>query len=160
MRSTLLMLALLATHVVSQSQPLYKSVDANGKVVYSDRPPATGVASTLEQAQLPISVVPGMPPPPAGKTAAPKVGLPPQGKTVLYMARWCGYCRMAKAYLGQNSIPYQEFDIDTPSGKAAFADIGGRGVPVLLADGQRVNGFTARAYDAVFTKRKTATQKK
>ncbi|MBS1189755.1 MAG: Glutaredoxin [Rhodocyclaceae bacterium] len=36
--------------------------------------------------------------------------------TQLYSASWCGYCRKAKAYLGERGIPYQEIDIDTPEG--------------------------------------------
>lgn len=66
------------------------------------------------------------------------------------MATWCGYCKAAKAYLAQKGIAYRELDVDTPVGKAAFAQIGGRGVPVLLTNGQRLSGFSAQSYDAVF----------
>jgi glutaredoxin len=101
---------------------------------------------------LPVSVVPGMPPRPAGRAAGQDeaAAAVPRGEVVLYMATWCGYCKAAKAYLAQKSIGYRELDIDTPAGKSAFAQIGGRGVPVLLTKGQRVTGFTPQAYDAVF----------
>lgn len=134
MRSFCLTLLLIATHPFAGAQTLYKTVGADGKVVYSDRPPAEGKVQALQQEQLPISIVPGMPPAPAGKAAPKKVAVP-HGQAVLYMAQWCGYCRLARAYLAKNQIGYREIDIDTPDGKAAFAEIGGRGVPVLLADG-------------------------
>jgi hypothetical protein len=41
------------------------------------------------------------------------------------------------------------------TGMAAFARADGRkGVPLLVADGQRVQGFTRSAYDAVFDMKK------
>ena len=160
MRSFCLTLLLIATHPFAGAQTLYKTVGADGKVVYSDRPPAEGKAQALQQEQLPISIVPGMPPPAPGKAAAPKKAAVQNGQAVLYMAQWCGYCRLARGYLARNGIAYREIDIDTPDGKAAFAEIGGRGVPVLLADGQRLAGFRESSYDALFANRKAAAGKK
>ncbi len=159
MRSFCLALLLIAAHPFAGAQTLYKTVGTDGQVVYSDRPPAEGKAQALQQEQLPISVVPGMPPAPAGK-APPKKAVVQHGQTVLYMAQWCGYCRLARAYLAKNQISYREIDIDTPDGKAAFAEIGGRGVPLLLADGQQLAGFRESRYDALFAKRKAAAGKK
>ena len=141
------------------AQTLYKSVDANGKVVYSDQPPASGaVQKTMKLESLPVSVVSGSPPSPASPgqapTGAPAAAAQPRGEVTLYMATWCGYCKAAKAYLAGKGIAYREFDVDTPTGKAAFAQLGARGVPVLLTNGQRVAGFTAQSYDAVFASRK------
>jgi glutaredoxin len=142
------MLATLAS--VAGAQTLYKSVGADGRVVYGDQPPKTGaVEKTLKLENLPVSVVPGAAPRPSSTSATPPAAVP-RGEVVLYMATWCGYCKAAKAYLAQKSIAYRELDIDTPAGKTAFTQIGGRGVPVLLAQGQRINGFSAQAYDAVF----------
>ena len=79
---------------------------------------------------------------------------PTQG-VVLYSASWCGFCKRAKAYLAANGISYQEFDVETKDGMAAFAQAGGgKGVPLLIADGQRVQGFTPAAYDAFFANRR------
>lgn len=156
-----LILALLAAALTGavHAQTLYKSVDPSGKVVYSDQPPASGaVQKTLKLESLPVSVVPGNPLPPAspGQAAAgaPAAPAQPRGEVTLYMATWCGYCKAAKAYLGGKGIAYREFDVDTPTGKAAFAQLGARGVPVLLTNGQRVAGFSTQSYDAVFASRK------
>jgi glutaredoxin len=73
----------------------------------------------------------------------------------LYSAAWCGFCKRAKAYLAGKGITYQDFDIDTKDGMTAFAQAGGgKGVPLLLARGQRVQGFSPAAYDALFANRK------
>ena len=155
-----LTLALIAAALTgtAHAQTLYKSVDASGKVVYSDQPPASGaVQKTLKLESLPVSVVPGNPLPPATPGQAPveaQKAAQPRGEVTLYMATWCGYCKAAEAYLGGKGIAYREFDVDTPTGKAAFAQLGARGVPVLLTNGQRVAGFSTQSYDAVFASRK------
>ncbi len=155
-----LTLALIAAALTgtAHAQTLYKSVDASGKVVYSDQPPTSGaVQKTLKLESLPVSVVPGPAPSAAAPGQAPagtQTAAQPRGEVTLYMATWCGYCKAAKAYLGGKGIAYRELDVDTPTGKAAFAQLGARGVPVLLTNGQRVNGFSAQSYDAVFASRK------
>ncbi len=155
-----LTLALIAAALTgtAHAQTLYKSVDASGKVVYSDQPPTSGaVQKTLKLESLPVSVVPGNPLPPATPGQGPaeaQKATQPRGEVTLYMATWCGYCKAAKAYLGGKGIAYREFDVDTPTGKAAFAQLGARGVPVLLTNGQRVAGFSTQSYDAVFASRK------
>jgi glutaredoxin len=74
---------------------------------------------------------------------------------VLYSASWCGYCKAAKSYLGARGIAYREIDVDTESGQAAYAQAGGgNGIPLLVAGGQRVQGFSQAAYDALFPQRR------
>jgi glutaredoxin len=154
---TLALIAAAFTGAV-HAQTLYKSVDPSGKIVYSDQPPVAGsVQKTMKLESLPVSVVPGAAPSPAASPSQAPAGTQaaaqPRGEVTLYMATWCGYCKAAKAYLGAKGIAYREFDVDTPTGKAAFAPLGARGVPVLLTNGQRVNGFSAQSYDAVFSQR-------
>lgn len=154
-RTLLTTLALAVVPLAANAQTLYKSVGTDGRVVYSDKPPTTGaVEKTMKLENLPVSVVPGAGPAP--KTATPDTPqvATPRGDVVLYMATWCGYCKAAKAYLASKGIAYRELDIDTPSGKAAFSQLGARGVPVLLTNGQKIAGFTPQAYDAVFMARK------
>jgi hypothetical protein len=47
-------------------------------------------------------------------------------------------------------VRYQDVDIETPAGMAAFARTGGGGIPVLQAKGHTVRGFSTAAYDALF----------
>jgi glutaredoxin len=79
---------------------------------------------------------------------------PPRNMNVtLYSAAWCGYCRRAKAYLAQNGIAYDDIDVDTPDGRAAFEQVGKDGVPLLVSGKKRVRGFRPEGYDAFFTSR-------
>lgn len=82
----------------------------------------------------------------ASKAAAPQ----PKAEVVLFSAAWCSYCKVAKMYLAEKKITYREIDVDKPGGKAALAQIDGQSVPILLANGYRVAGFTPQAYDKVF----------
>ncbi|MCL2635071.1 MAG: glutaredoxin family protein [Betaproteobacteria bacterium] len=134
---------------------IYRSISPDGRVIYSDQPPSTGkIEKVYSFENLPASPVPeaveryrkqlekGMKDRhPATTTTG----------TQLYSATWCGYCRKAKAYLGARSIPYQEIDIDTSEGKQAFVMAGGSGgIPLLLSNGKRIQGFTDSAYDNFF----------
>ena len=152
---TILMVSMLARAACAGDAPpptvLYKSVGPDGRIVYGDRPPADGrAAQTMKLVNAPSS------PPSAAtlayleqlrKGGAPQ-GVPTAGELVLFTASWCGYCRSAKAYLGAKNAPYKEIDIESRGGAAAFAQAGGqRGVPLLVRDKRRVQGFSAPAYD-------------
>lgn len=79
----------------------------------------------------------------------------PTNRVVLYSAAWCGYCKKAKTYLASKGIAYQEIDVGTKDGLTAFAnDGGGKGVPLLVAGGQRIQGFSPAAYDELFANQK------
>ena len=45
----------------------------------------------------------------------------------------------------------KEYDIDTPDGKLAFAQANsGTGIPLLLWQGKKIQGFKKEGYDALF----------
>ncbi len=158
-RFAILLLWIASATAAQGAQTLYKSVGPDGRIVYSDRPPDDGrLDKTMTFENLPSSPLPASTSAsveqlrrmgPSSSTNTPTSGI------VLYSAAWCGYCKRAKAYLAAKGIRYQEFDIDTKDGRAAFANAGGgRGVPLLIVGGQRVKGFTLAAYDALFANRK------
>jgi glutaredoxin len=160
-RQTCLALVLFCCSVLVSAvsaQQLYKSVGPDGKIVYSDRPPAEGrVEKTMKFENLPTSALPASAASYVEQLRRMRAGPSlPTASVVLYSASWCGYCRQAKAYLAGKAIAYQEVDIDTSSGMSSFAQAGGAGggVPLLLAGGQSVRGFSAAAYDAFFANRK------
>ena len=135
------------------AQTLYKSIGPDGKATYSDKPPAQGrLEKTLKVENLPNSALPQslLEELEVLRRSGARAKLPSSG-TLLFAASWCGYCRQAKSYLASKNIEYDEIDIDTPSGKSAFAAAGGgRGVPLLVFNGQQVRGFSAQAYEQVF----------
>ena len=160
-------LGLMSLSLVS-AQTLYKTVGPDGKVSYTDRPPSEGkVEKTLQVEDLPNTAIPPKTlaelaqmerlaklQKSVASAAAPKVVAPYQG-AVLYAASWCGYCRLARAYMNQKGIAYKEVDIDQPDGKMAFVQAGGSGgIPLLVAGGQKLRGFKTEAYDAFFAARR------
>lgn len=149
-----LALALCALLPVAQAQTMYKIVTPDGRVVYTDHPPSQGkVLKTLTADSAPATALPASAAEQLGKLQALRSGVP-TGGVVLYSAVWCGYCTQAKAWLASKRIAYREIDIDTPDGLVSFAQAGGgKGVPLLVANGQRVQGYSPAAYDHLFSRK-------
>ena len=160
MRS-LLILALFFLPALSHAGTMYKSVGADGKILYSDQPPTGGkVEKTLNYVDLPATPLPesvlryrdelekSMQ---ARLSEARKS--PDTKRATILTAQWCAYCRQAKAYLAEKKIAYKEYDIDTQEGMRAMVEFGGgSGIPVLLWHGRKIKGFSAAAYDALFSR--------
>ncbi|CAN5168637.1 glutaredoxin domain-containing protein [soil metagenome] len=138
---------------------VYKTIDADGKTVYTDRMPEKGTKLTqtftyedLPSTPIPESVLRRQ----AELEKSIKTRLANQAansgpQPTLFSAAWCGYCTQAKAYLAQKGIQYREYDIDTKEGMQAMASAGlGKGIPVLMRDGKTQRGFSRQGYDAFF----------
>lgn len=124
--------ALAASAAVAES--VYKWKDGQGRVHYSNEPPppATGAAKV----RLVIPSFGG----PAEVSAAGGRG----NGVVLYGTEACGHCKAARQYLAQWRIPYADYDVEKDAAaRAAFQQLGGRGVPVILVGNQRMDGFNA-----------------
>jgi glutaredoxin len=155
----LLILLCFASHfALGQTTTLYKSIGPDGKAVYSDRPAAGARdAKTLTFYNAPASPLSAETLAyidQLSKSADARASSPSTRDAVLFSAVWCGYCKQAKAYLASKHVAYRELDIDTKDGLLAYARAGGkRGVPLLLANGQSVVGFSISAYDALLAPR-------
>ncbi|HMH19669.1 MAG TPA: glutaredoxin family protein [Burkholderiales bacterium] len=150
-------IAFFAGFGMSQADTVYKSVGPDGRTVYSQDPPAGKAAKTLTFSNLPSTPMPESAlryrdeleksmKKRLAEGARPRDFVLP----TLFTAQWCGYCRQAKAYLAEKKVRYQEYDIDTADGMRAYVESGsGRGVPVLVWKGQKLQGFSRGAYDAL-----------
>lgn len=114
--------------------PLYKWVDENGKVHFSDQPPA----GKHEEVKLkPLSVI-------SGPAVATKPGVR------LYTTTWCGVCKRAKAWFDARGISYTEYDVEKSEiGRQEYRRLNGKGVPIILIGDQRMNGFSEARAEAM-----------
>jgi mycoredoxin len=65
---------------------------------------------------------------------------------ILYGTDWCGNCKMTRAYLRANNIPFFEYDVEkSPEGQRQFKVLQGNGVPLLLVKNNVIRGFDPAA---------------
>jgi glutaredoxin len=103
----------------------------------------------------PVAEAPPPPPPPPPPSTVTVTETPvteivdaePQlpRRLTMYSASWCGYCKKARAWFTENSIPFTELDVDQPENAAAknalFPGQKSVGVPVIDWDGTLIAGF-------------------
>jgi len=65
-----------------------------------------------------------------------------QPRVTLYSTRGCSHCQRARQWLQHHRLRFQEFDIERNArALKEFQKLGARGVPVVLINGERVDGF-------------------
>jgi glutaredoxin len=137
---------LLSAASVGIHAEIYKWTDAQGRTHFSDKQPAGGktqvVKPNINTYSSPEIV--------QGHRAAPPTPAA-SAEVVMYSADWCGVCKKARAYFVQNNIPFSEYDVETDErGKSDFAAMSGRGVPIILVNELRMNGFSADQFDSLY----------
>lgn len=64
------------------------------------------------------------------------------GEVILYATDWCGYCARTRVFLREQGIAYQEYDVEkSAEGAAQYRSLNGNGVPLLLVNGEQVQGY-------------------
>ncbi len=144
----LLITGLLTTLLSSGSlgdSRLYKYTDDNGRVHYTDRPPADRQAETID---IEIQSHDGQ-----GRVADYTALLSPAetgNNVTIYTTDWCHVCKKAKRYMNDESIQYTERDIEkSRKAKREFDRLGGKGVPVIVVGEKKMHGFSAQKLDAL-----------
>ena len=141
MRFVLAMIALSAC--AGASAEVYRWVDENGTVHFSDSPNGNGGSEQVEIREINS----------AKSVEVDRVEREARREqdVVMYSASWCGYCDQARAYFEDNDIPFEEYDVETsPKGRRDYAEMGGNGVPVILIGDRRMVGFSAERFAALY----------
>ncbi|MDA9983096.1 glutaredoxin family protein [Gammaproteobacteria bacterium] len=122
---------------------VYKWVDEQGQVYYTDQPVGiTGDASAID---LPVNTY---------TEAQILDSVHRSSGVVMYSASWCTVCRKASKYFRQKGITFTEYDIEiSEKGRREYNKLGARGVPVILVGDKRLNGFTEEAFNKLYYKK-------
>lgn len=127
----------------SGADAVFRWTDAQGKVHYGDKPPAsaksTEVANRISSYSGPPTVTERR-----GTAAAANQSV------VMYSTSWCGYCKKAREYFQQKGIAFAEHDIErSPAANAEFKQLGGSGVPLILVGKQVMKGFSEQRFESL-----------
>ncbi len=78
----------------------------------------------------------------SGSATATRVEAPNGAQVVMFATPTCSYCAQARAFFARHDVGYYEYDV-TASQEASdkFQDLGGRGVPLILVDSHRIDGY-------------------
>lgn len=137
----LLTLAVMASSffaTVAQAQQVYRIVGADGKVTFSDQPPALASGAKVSSASATL----------AGGTAA--AGLPFELRQVagkypvtLYTGDNCGPCNSGRSLLTSRGIPFAEKTVTTADDSQALQRMSGEtSLPFVTIGSQQLKGFS------------------
>ena len=76
-----------------------------------------------------------------------------ENKVIVYSTAHCPYCKMAKEYLTQRGVKFEDVDVGADRARAMemVRKSGQMGVPVLDINGQIIVGFNKPAIDAALS---------
>lgn len=145
MKSTTMVRAVLASVLLlalgANAQNVYRWVDKNGKVHFSDTPPAEE-AKSVSQKRLGGGYVQESGLPYATQIAAKR------NPVVLYTGPDCAPCERARELLAARGIPFSERDNSTKEGADAMQKLGIREVPVVAIGTRNIKGYDDDAWHA------------
>lgn len=120
----------------AHAQPVYRIVGPDGKVTFSDKPPADA---------KPAATAGGTSRPTDNKPALPYALQQIAGKypVTLYSSTGCGPCDSGRILLTQRGIPFTEKTVNTNEDLTAFGRISKENaLPLLMIGGQAVKGYS------------------
>lgn len=140
-RKILLAYAVLGATVLltvsqAQAQTIYRVVGADGRITFSDKPPAVSDNATALSAGGKVTGT--------GGSALPFELRQVAGKypVTLYTSSNCAPCGAGRALLSNRGIPFAEKTITTPEDAEALQRIGGESaLPFLTIGGQQIKGY-------------------
>lgn len=139
-------IALLALAATAAAQTTYRWIDKEGKVHYTDRPPAPNEARKVEQKR---SAMLG-----ADQTASYTLRKAMTDYPVtLYTQTTCGdVCKSGREYLNRRGVPFSEKSITSEEDAKALRSLIGEGdlvVPVLQVGSKSAKGYLSSDWDGL-----------
>ncbi len=134
---------LLMTVTAAHAQQLYRWVDQNGRVTYSQNPPPAGAAKNIQQKRLGSgSVVEGSDLPYAAQIAVKNFPV------TLYTSPECSdACKQGRDALSKRGIPFKEISVGDDQSVDALRKLsGGTRIPTLQVGSQISTGFEPDAW--------------
>jgi glutaredoxin len=133
--NTCISLAMLLAAGAALAQPVYRHVDKNGKVTFSDQPPAADAQPAG---------------PRGGSAAAAGAGLPYELRQVaqrypvtLYTSDECGPCGAGRSLLVTRGVPFEERTVKSNEDVEALQRLSGQAsLPLLSIGAQQLKGFS------------------
>ena len=145
MRLLALALVLALYAALPASAQVYTWKDKDGKVHFGDRPPPD---AKTEEVKIRSYDAPSAPQDWSKVLRAKAPTAAASRGVTMYMAEWCGVCRRARAYFTTQGIAFTEIDIEkSDAGRREFEALGGRGVPLIVADGKVMRGFSPEGFE-------------
>lgn len=130
-------LSLAVASFAASAQQLYRWVDKNGKVTYSQDPPPAGAAAKVEQKRLQSSVVET-----GGLTYEVQQAVKSFPVTIYTGPDCAEPCKNARALLSKRGVPFKEIAVVDEKGLAELKKVSGKEqVPVLLVGRTIATGF-------------------
>ena len=125
------------------SAEIYRWIDPQGRVHFTDRPPDKSTAQVLRPKVVTYSGAPVM------ETLGKIQGAMISKTLKLYSRQGCGYCKSARAYLRQRGIGFTDIDVESSEQAAAeYRSLGALGVPIFVLGNRKMLGFDETSMDA------------
>jgi glutaredoxin len=141
---------------------IYKWVDERGRVRFSDTAPKADTQVEAEKVIIrpdintikgaDVSVSDYLQTVQEKRQEAEKLAAERQKPVVMYSTAWCGVCKRARQYFVANNIPFSEYDIEkSERGRKDYANLNGRGVPIIMVGKKRMNGFSSARFKQMYS---------
>lgn len=142
-------LLLLATVIVvgaTASADVYRWVDEQGQVHFTDKKPSGHEGEAMDAPQPNSYSAPAVRDRP--RKADDTAGQP---TVIMYATEWCPYCEKARRYFEANGIDYTEYDVEKDrKGQREYERMGKPGVPVIFVGDLKMNGFSAATFKRTY----------
>jgi len=138
---------------ISVCAEIYKTVDKNGRVIFTDKPTAKAEQVEVDTEANTADGLSGSAYSKANDIKSKKSAK--QKSVVMYSTSWCGYCAKARAHMQSRGIKYKEYDIEkSESHKRKYKQLGGSGVPFFVVGKETMGGFSPSKLEAMLGRSK------